>query len=118
MLNRRSRRDDPVVAPDGGLAAGDLRDAYQQGRADERARRKRHPLMLTVTVLVALVGVAILVLAAMNGSFERAGQVADYNLGVAQERAEPAVRNAASEAGQAIRDARTAPALPADDPAG
>lgn len=113
MLNRRDRPLDPVVAREGpGLDAGDLRDAYQKGRDDERARRKRHPLLMTLTVLIALVGGALLVLAAMNGSFERAGQVADYNIGVAKERAEPAVRGAATEAGQAIREARPAPAEP------
>jgi hypothetical protein len=83
----------------------DLREAYERGRRDERAARKRHPVLMTLTVIAAAVGLALMALAAFNGSFGRAGGVVDQNLSVAANKAEPAVRGAASDAGQALRDA-------------
>jgi hypothetical protein len=83
----------------------DLREAYERGRKDERSTRKRHPLTMTIMVVAAVVGLAILALAAVNGSFGRAGGVVDQNLSVAVERAEPAVRGAAADAGQTLRGA-------------
>lgn len=79
----------------------DLREAYEHGRRDERARRKRHPLGMTLTFAFALVGLAILVLAMMNGSFGRAGDVVDHGLSIAADRAP----DAAASAGQSMRDA-------------
>lgn len=79
----------------------DLREAYERGRRDERARRHRHPIGMTLTFAVAAVGVVILVLAALNGSFGRAGMVVDQSLSIAA----PAAREAASSAGQSVRDA-------------
>jgi hypothetical protein len=82
----------------------DLRDAYQRGRDDARAARRRHPFLMTLTVLVAAVGLVVLALAAVNGSFGGAGQVMDRSLATAADKAEPAARNAADKAGQAVRD--------------
>ena len=86
------------------LDKADLREAYERGRRDERAARKRHPLLMTVTFLLALVGVALLVVAAAQGSFMRAGGLVDRQLSVAADRAQPAVDEAASNAGQSLRD--------------
>lgn len=83
----------------------DLREAYDRGRRDERDSRKRHPVGMTLLVAAAIVGAAILALAAFNGSFGRAGLTVDRNLDSAAQRAEPAVRAAAADAGQAVRDA-------------
>lgn len=83
----------------------DVREAYERGRADERASRRRHPVFMTVTFAAALCGVALLALAAANGSFGRGGAVADDNLKAAVQKAEPQVRDAASQAGQSLRDA-------------
>ena len=83
----------------------DLREAYERGRRDERSTRKRHPVLMTFTFIAAAVGLALMALAAFNGSFTRAGDVVDQNLSVAANRAEPAVRDAAADAGQALRDA-------------
>jgi hypothetical protein len=91
-------------APDA-LDKADLRAAYERGRNDERAARKRHPLLMTVTFLLALVGVVLLALAAVNGSFGRAGGVVDKQLNVAADRAAPMVDQAASNAGDSLRDA-------------
>lgn len=96
----------------------DLREAYERGRRDERSTRKRHPVLMTFTFIAAAVGLALMALAAFNGSFTRAGGVVDQNLAVAANRAEPAVRDAAAGAGEALRDAgqsaKTETAEPAD----
>jgi hypothetical protein len=83
----------------------DLREAYDRGRRDERASRKRHPVIMTLLFLAAAVGAALLVLAAVNGSFGAAGRVADQGLAVAADKAEPVVRDAASDAGAAVSNA-------------
>lgn len=83
----------------------DLREAYERGRRDERASRKRHPVLMTFTFIAAIVGVVLLALAAVNGSFTSAGGVVDKNLNVAANRAEPVVRDAASSAGEGLRNA-------------
>ncbi|WP_372782069.1 hypothetical protein [Phenylobacterium sp.] len=83
----------------------ELREAYERGRKDERASRKRHPIFMTFTFIAAICGVALLALAAANGSFTRGGDVADQSLQAAVTKAEPQVRDAADKAGQSLRDA-------------
>lgn len=83
----------------------DLREAYDRGRRDERASRKRHPVLMTLMFLAAAVGLALIVLAAVNGSFGGAGQVVDQNLTTAADKAEPIVRDAAGDASRAVQDA-------------
>jgi hypothetical protein len=95
--NDRARRDADDRA--------DLREAYERGRRDAVAGRKRHPVLMTFLVVAALVGVVLMALAAINGSFGGAGKVVDQNLSVAADKAEPVVRDAASDAGRAIGDA-------------
>lgn len=96
----------------------ELREAYEMGRRDARRTRRRHPVLMTLTVLVAAIGLIFLALAAVNGSFGGAGEVVDQNLATAAEQAEPVVRSAAAEAGGAVRDVtnsdRTDPAVPAN----
>lgn len=102
------RSADAVQAEAADLRAdikSDLREAYERGRRDERATRKRHPIAMTVTVVAAAVGLVVMGLAAVNGSFSRAGGVVDQNLTVAADRAEPVVRDAAADAGQSLRKA-------------
>jgi hypothetical protein len=70
---------------------------------------------MTFTVIAAVVGLAVMALAAFNGSFMRAGGVVDQNLSVAANRAEPAVRDAAADAGQALRGAGQSTRDAADD---
>ena len=86
----------------------DIREAYERGRRDERASRRRHPVGMTLLFVAAICGVALLGLAAVNGSFTAGGSVADQNLNAAVNRAEPAARDAADQAGQAVRDAGSA----------
>ena len=95
----------------------DLREAYERGRRDAKAGRKRHPILMTLMFISAVIGVILLVLAAVNGSFGGAGQVVDQNLSVAADKAEPVVRDAASDASRSINTAadtdRDTPAAPA-----
>ena len=58
----------------------DLREAYERGRRDARTARKRHPLMMTLTMIAALVGVVVLALALVNGSFSGAGTVGSVGI--------------------------------------
>jgi hypothetical protein len=83
----------------------DLRSAYERGRRDERAGRKRHPVMMTITFALAAVGLALLAIAGLNGSFAIGGQVIDAQLNIAADRAAPAVSEAANAAGQNLREA-------------
>lgn len=96
----------------------DLRQAYEIGRRDARQARRGHPVLMTLLVLVAAAGLIFLALAAVNGSFVSAGRVVDQNLATAAEQAEPVVRSAAAEAGEAVRDVtnsdRTDPAVSAN----
>jgi hypothetical protein len=89
-------------------AKADVREAYERGRKDERASRRRHPVGMTLLFVAATCGVALLALAAINGSFSAGGSVADQNLNAAVNRAEPVARDAATQAGQSLRDAGTA----------
>lgn len=82
----------------------DLRQAYELGRRDARKQRRRHPILMTFIVIAAAVGLVVMALAAVNGSFSGAGTVVDQNLATAADQAEPVVRGAAADAGQAVRD--------------
>jgi hypothetical protein len=73
------------------LDRADLREAYERGRKDERARRRRHPVGMTLTFIAALIGLAVLLLAAAYGSFGRAGGVIDHQLAMLMGRAAPQV---------------------------
>ena len=81
--------------------AADLREA--DARAPDS--RRRHPIATTLTVIAAAIGIIVLALAAVNGSFSRAGTVVDKNLATATNKAQPAARNAATQASQAVYDA-------------
>lgn len=97
------RLDKDSKAPDA-LDKADLREAYERGRRDERATRKRHPILMTLTFALAAVGLVLLVMAALNGSFMRAGDIVDGQLNIAADRAAPAVSQAATDAGENLRE--------------
>ena len=80
------------------LVQTELRQAYERGRRDERALRRRHPIGMTVTFILAIVGIVTLILGAVNGSFAGAGQMADNGIATATGRAAPAVHQAAADA--------------------
>jgi hypothetical protein len=85
----------------------ELREAYERGRIDQKRLRRRHPVIMTFLVLAAAIGLVIVALAAVNGSFGSAGQVVDQNLTTAADKAQPAVQNAAAQASEAVRGATT-----------
>lgn len=99
-------RDDADVRDNVAVTDKELRDAYERGRRDEASRHHRNWLWVIVEALLAVAGVIALVLAALNGSFERGGRVIDEQLSIASVEAGPTIRNAASDAGTAIRNAR------------
>lgn len=98
-LKRRPRPE----APDADDGNGDLRAAYERGRRDERARRRKNPVFGLVIAGAALVGGAALALAAMQGSFRDGGAVMDHQIATAASQAGPALRHVTGEASEAIR---------------
>lgn len=88
----------PVVYTDD---QSDLRAAYNRGRSDERRSRRHHPIIALVVVVLALIGAWLLFLAAREGSFSSAGQVADQNISTVSQEAGPALR----QTGDDIKDA-------------
>jgi hypothetical protein len=88
----------PVVYTDD---QADLRAAYNRGRIDERRSRRHHPIIALVVVVLALIGAWLLFLAAREGSFSSAGQVADQNISTVSQEAGPALR----QTGDDIKDA-------------
>ncbi len=85
-------RSDPVDAPTPVATATPadlkeaLREAYEHGRREERARHRGHPLIALVVFLVALMGAGMMYLAAREGSFARGGQFVDQKLASAEGR--------------------------------
>lgn len=84
-------------------APGDaqLRAAYDRGRRDERARHRRSPLMALAVGAAALVGGAVLTLAALEGSFRNGGAVVDQQVSNAAQQASQVLHEAASGKGSA-----------------
>jgi hypothetical protein len=75
---------------------GELKAAYDRGRRDERARHRRSPLMALTIGSAALVGGAVLALAALEGSFQNGGAVVDQQVSKAAQQASQAIHDAAS----------------------
>lgn len=106
------RLDDDAKAPEPAVdddVRADIRHAYERGRRDERARRRRHPILMTFTFICAAVGLAVLVLAGLNGSFARGGAVVDASLSIAASRAAPVANEAAASAGRSLRGQSQSP---------
>ena len=82
-------------------AGHDVKTAYEQGRRDERAQRRRHPFIMTGLVVLAAAGASLITLAVINGSFSSGGEVADHQIAVAA----PALQGAATTAGAAAQAA-------------
>lgn len=93
----------PAVDP--GLTREVRKDAYERGRADERARHKRNPLLTFLIVLAAAIGLVVTFLAIREGGFSGAGQVIDQEAQEAREAAARAGAEVADESGEALQDA-------------
>ncbi|MFL5297456.1 MAG: hypothetical protein ACJ798_13830 [Phenylobacterium sp.] len=94
MVGARVADDGRIDSSDTHAIGADLREAYERGRRDERASRRRHPIFMTLTFAAAVVGVVLLALAAVNGSFTQAGSVVDQNLSIAAGQAQSKVADA------------------------
>jgi len=81
------------------------REAYAKGRRDEHARRRSHPVLALIVLVIAAVGAFIVYLAVREGSFTTAGQVVDQHLAAASQTAGQATQAAGSQAGAAIENA-------------
>jgi hypothetical protein len=82
-----------------------IRDAYERGRKDERASRKRHPFIMAGLMVLAAAGASLITLAAVTGSFGEGGAVADTRLAEAADNAAPVVDQAITRTQEAARDA-------------
>lgn len=81
------------------------KDAYERGRADERSRHKRNPLLTILIALAAVFGLAVLALYIYNGgSFTETGRDLDQVTSRAGDQVETGARELADEAGEATQD--------------
>lgn len=82
-----------------------LKDAYDRGRRDERARRPGFSLVSVAVLMAAVVGGGALYLAVKEGSFSQGGAVVDHTLSSASDTVQAPVRGAADKAGAALENA-------------
>ncbi len=82
-----------------------LRDAYDRGRRDERARRPGFSLVSLAILVAAIVGGGALYLAVKEGSFSQGGAVVDHSISSAADTVQAPVRGAADRAGNALENA-------------
>ena len=82
-----------------------LREAYDRGRRDERARRPAFSLVSVAVLMAAIVGGGALYLAVKEGSFSQGGAVVDHSLSSASDKVQAPVRGAADRAGSALEHA-------------
>jgi hypothetical protein len=85
-----------------------VRQAYDRGRRDERARRpRRHgvSLLTFLLVLVAAAGAFEIYLAVQQGGFANGGRVVDQNIANTTATATHATRSVADKAGDALENA-------------
>jgi hypothetical protein len=82
-----------------------IREAYERGRRDERAARKRHPFIMAGLLVLAASGASLITLAAMTGSFGEGGAVADMRLAQAADNTAPVIDRAITTTQDAARDA-------------
>lgn len=111
---RKTPRTHREAAATPAVSDAAIKAAYERGRRDERAARKRSPLLALAVVSAALVGGASLVLAAKEGSFQQGGAVMDASVTTAAREAGPALRQAADGAGQGLQEVKDR--LSSEDP--
>jgi hypothetical protein len=80
-----------------------IREAYERGRRDERAARRRHPFIMAGLLVLASAGASLITLAAMTGSFGEGGAVADMRLAQAADNTAPVIDEAITNTQEAAR---------------
>ena len=88
---------DPSPRP-GPAEEAEIREAYLRGCRDERARRRRSPLIMMGISFAALAGAGMLAVSVWQGSFARGGAVVDQQIAYAADTAQPKLRAAAGDA--------------------
>jgi hypothetical protein len=78
-------------------------DAYQRGLRDGVRAKRNNPVLTILVLLLALLGIAVGVLAIVNGSFREAGGVLDRSAGIAAVEARDAGGELAQDAGSALQ---------------
>lgn len=119
---QQGRRDESRLRHEGEAAVRDrdegLERAYERGRRDGMAQRRRSPMLSFLVLLVVAVGALLIYLAIRNGSFAGGGEVVDRNISTVTQAAKAPIAGAADKAGDALQDAgagikqRAAPAAP------
>jgi len=102
---RDAQANDPATLGERNTA---VRQAYDRGRRDERARRpRRHgsPFLTLIVLLAAAAGAGAIYLGVEQGSFGRGGQVVDQKIAGVTQPAQQATRDAADRAGDALENA-------------
>jgi len=85
-----------------------IRQAYDRGRRDERARRPSRrgpPFVGLIVLLVAAAGALIFYLAYQQGGFANGGRVVDQSIANTTQSATQATRNVVNKAGDALQNA-------------
>ncbi|HZZ35791.1 MAG TPA: hypothetical protein VFE03_08705 [Caulobacteraceae bacterium] len=82
-----------------------LRDAYERGRRDQKARRRSSPVIALVLLLAAAAGGGALFLAAREGSFAAGGTVVDRQVAKAADATSRISGRAAEQTGDALAGA-------------
>jgi hypothetical protein len=130
FFRHRRRAADPFPPSSGppderGAFAAGIREGRREERAkrDTRVRRRGHPMIGLLLVLVAVAGAAMLALAVHEGSFQRGGRVVDENISNAVTPAQTAGADAIVRTGRAIEGAGDAlqpktPDQSSDQPSG
>jgi hypothetical protein len=68
---------EPTAVLDPATFKAEMKHAYDRGRADERVRHRGSGLLAVIVVVVAAMGIALMALAAREGSFSGGGAVVD-----------------------------------------
>lgn len=94
-----------AVPLDSPVVKAKVREAYDQGRLEERKRHRGSPMLTLVLVLVAAVGAVTLYYSFRQGSFMGGGAAIDTKISQVSSNAVPAIQTAAAKAGAVAQTA-------------
>jgi len=87
------------------VTRSEINAAYDRGRREEGLRRRGHPVITFVLVVLSLVAIGMIYLSVKTGSFAAAGAVVDSALTSSAQRAASPVTGAENKAGAALENA-------------
>ena len=88
-----------AVPLDSPVVKAKVREAYDQGRLEERKRHRSSPMLTLLLVLVAAVGAVTLYYSFRQGSFMGGGAAIDTKIAQVSSNAAPTLQTAAAKAG-------------------